>query len=81
MVEEFLEESKETDITFLKEVIAHPKEKSYWTEANETFWKDIKELFTEFVKKRSAENCNFKFWSFFTDELYPVKRDMTQSFR
>ena len=81
MIEQFLEESKDIDFIFLEEVLAHPKDRNSWTKANETIRKDIKEQFTELIENRSTENCNFKFWSFFTDELYPVKRDMTQSFR
>lgn len=37
--------------------------------------------FKKFVENNSLKSENFKYWSFFLDELYPILRDLTQSFR
>ena len=41
----------------------------------------VNERFTRFVTDKAERNRSVKFWAVFLFEMYPVLRDMTQSFR
>ena len=38
---------------------------------------DLLKGFNKFLSRRSEEKANIKFWSLFTQDLYPIGRDKT----
>ena len=73
---------KAENLNSLKLVLDNPSYQKNWIHLQTS--EELEELlkgFNEFLSRRSEENANIKFWSFFTQLLYPIARDKTQAHR
>ena len=70
------------NLNSLKLILDNPSYQKNWVHLQTS--EELEELlkgFNEFLSRRSEENANIKFWSFFTQHLYPIARDKTQAHR